>query len=72
MKVVMLSAHLLPKGPDLMPGDVHEFDDAEAERLISVKGARALTADELEAEAAKAAPPAKAAAKGVDAPPATK
>jgi len=56
MKVVMLSAHLLPKGPDLMPGDIHEFDDAEAERLISVKGARALTAAELEAEAAKAAP----------------
>jgi hypothetical protein len=51
MKVVMKCYYSGPKGePELAPGAVHEFDDAEAARLIEVGGARAQTDDEIAAE----------------------
>lgn len=58
MKIVMLAVHDDGKKLVFGPGDVTDaFDDAEAQRLISVGGARRQTADEIEAEqeAAKAA-----------------
>src|SRR5689334_7077706 len=50
MKIYMTSFHTQP---ELKPGDIHDFDDDEAKRLISVGGARTPTDDELKA----AAPP---------------
>jgi len=47
MKIYLLSFHSLPKGPDLKPGDVHDFADDEGNRLISVGGARLPTEEEL-------------------------
>jgi len=49
MRIYMLSFHVLPKGPELKPGDIHEFEDDEAERLIGLGGARIPTDDELKA-----------------------
>lgn len=43
MKIVMLSYHNDGKTIDHKPGDIAEFDDVEATRLIEVGGARALT-----------------------------
>lgn len=51
MKVVMKS-YMTGKNFEHQPGDIVDFDDAEAERVISVGGARALT----EAEAASVQP----------------
>lgn len=55
MRVVMTSWQTPAKGDELKPGDVAEFDDAEAARLVEVGGARHLTEAELEAVAAEAA-----------------
>lgn len=46
MKIVMTSYHSLPDGPELKPGDVHDFDEGEARRLVGVGGARHPTKDD--------------------------
>ncbi|MBR1206967.1 MULTISPECIES: hypothetical protein [unclassified Bradyrhizobium] len=61
MRVIMKSFHTLPDGPALQPGDHHEFEEAEARRLVAVGGARHITPedegrlDALDREKAKAA-----------------
>lgn len=50
MKVVMLSWYTGPKGvPTLQPGDIYDFEDAEARRIVAVGGARDLNPDEVAA-----------------------
>lgn len=62
MRVVMTSYQITAAGLELRPGDIAEFDDAEAARLVEVGGAREVTPeDEAAAAAAKAAADAAAA-----------
>ncbi len=60
MKIIMTSVYDDGKKLVLAPGDAVDMDDAEAQRIISVGGARLPNEDELAAAAADDA--AKAAA----------
>ncbi len=47
MRVILTSFHTLPDGgPALQPGDHHEFEVAEARRLVAVGGARHITKED--------------------------
>lgn len=49
MRVMMKCFHTTAEGAMLSPGDVGEFDDAEAQRQIEIGGARELTEADLAA-----------------------
>jgi DNA-binding ferritin-like protein len=49
----MKAYHTTAKGQELKPGDMHDFDDEEAERQIKIGGARLPTAEEAASAAAQ-------------------
>lgn len=60
MRVLMTSYYTGPKGkPDLAPGDIHDFDEAEGERVIAVGGGKPAPAEEKPVEPVKPADLAK-------------
>lgn len=52
MRVIMKCYHTTAEGHGFAPGDVAEFDDAEAARQIEIGGARELTEADMAALAA--------------------
>jgi len=56
MRVLMTSFYNGPKGkPELKPGDIFDFDDAEGQRVIEVGGGKPAPAEERTAEEVKPA-----------------
>ena len=68
MRVIMKSFHTTAAGVEYKPGDVAEFDDAEAARQVEIGGARHVTPeDEAAIASAAEAAAAEAAAAEADA-----